>query len=96
MARVLFAQAAGTPAVQVILQNTTTMKVYTYSVKPDTLLAADLPAGNYTVEIKQGTTTLAASTFLALDSQSVDLLYAVGQVANNTVALATRTLKNVT
>jgi hypothetical protein len=96
MARVLFAQAAGAPAVQVILQNTTTKKLYTYSVKPDTLLEADLSAGNYTVEINQGTTNLVPSTFLSLDSQSVDLLYAVGQVANNTVALATRALKNVT
>ncbi len=96
MGRVLFAQAAGGPAVQVILQNTTTKKQYTYSVKPGALLQAELPAGDYTVEINQGTTNLVASTFLALDSQSVNLLYAVGQVANNTVALATRTLKNVT
>lgn len=96
MGRVLFAQAAGGPAVQVILQNTTTKKQYTYSVKPGALLQAELPAGNYPVEINQGTTNLVASIFLALDSQSVDLLYAVGQVANNTVALATRTLKNVT
>ena len=95
LSRVLFAQAAGGPAVQVILQNTTTKKLYTYSVKPGALLEADLPAGNYTVEINQGTTTLVAPTFLALDSQSVNLLYAVGQVANNTVALATRTLKDV-
>jgi len=93
--RVLFAQAAGAPAVQVILQNTTTMKLYTYSVKPGALLEANLPAGNYTVEIKQGTTTLVASTFLRLDSQSVNLLYAVGQVANDTVALETRTLRDV-
>jgi len=96
VARVLFAQAAGAPAVQVTLQNTTTKNVYTYSVKPGTLLEANLPAGNYTVEINQGTTTLVASTFLSLDAQSVDLLYAVGQVANNTVAITTRTLKNVT
>jgi len=94
-ARVLFAQAAGEPAVQVTFQNTATMKLYTYSVKPDTLLEASLPAGNYTAEIKQGTTTLVAPAFLALDSQSVNLLYAVGQVANNTVALQARTLKDV-
>jgi len=95
LSRVLFAQAAGGPAVQVILQNTTTKKLYTYSVKPGALLEADLPAGNYTVEINQGTTTLVAPTFLALDSQSVNLLYAVGEVANNTVALQSRTLKDV-
>jgi hypothetical protein len=96
MGRVLFAQAAGAPAVRVVLQNTATKKSYTYSVKPDTLLDVSLPAGNYTVEINQGTTTLVAPTFLPLDAQSVNLLYAVGEVANNTVALATRTLKNVT
>jgi len=96
MGRVLFAQAAGAQAVQVVLENTATKKVYTYSVKPDTLLDVSLPAGNYTLEINQGTTTLVDSTFIDLDAQSVSLLYAVGEVANNTVALVTRTLKNVT
>ncbi len=93
--RVLFAHAADAPAVQVILQNTSTMKVYVYAVKPGALLDVTLPAGNYKVEINQGTTTLVASTPLDLFSQSVTLLYAVGQASNNTVTLQTKTLRDV-
>ena len=96
MGRVLLAEAAGAPAVQAVFQNTVTMKTYTYSVDPGTLLDIALPAGNYTVQLNQGTTTLVAATFLRLDPQSVNLLYAVGEVANNTVALVTRSLKDVT
>jgi hypothetical protein len=93
--RILFAQAADAPAVQVILQNTSTMKLYTYSVNPEALLDEELPAGNYTIEINQGTTTLVASTTIDLYSQSVTLLFAVGEASNNTVTLETKTVKNV-
>jgi len=92
--RLLFALGANSPAVQVILENTATKKLYVYAVKPGALLDVTLPSGDYTVEINQGTTTLVAST-LGLDSQSVSLLYAVGQASNNTVALETRTLRDV-
>ena len=92
--RLLFALGANSPAVQVILENTTTKKLYVYAVKPGALLDVTLPSDNYTVEINQGTTTLAASN-LALDSQSVSLLYAIGQASNNTVVLETRTLRDV-
>jgi len=93
--RILFAHAADAPAVQVILQNTATMKLYTYAVKPGALLDVGLPAGSYTVEINQGTTTLVPSTPLNLFSQSVTLLYAVGEASNNTVTLQTKTLRDV-
>jgi hypothetical protein len=93
--RVLFAQAADSPAVQVILQNTTTMKLYVYSVKPGTLLDANFPAGKYTIEVNQGTTTLVASMPLELYAQSATLLYTLGQARNNTVILQTRTLRDV-
>jgi hypothetical protein len=95
MARLLFAQAANSPALQVILQNTTTKKLYTYAVNPDTLLDVNLPADDYTIEINQGTTTLVASTPLRLFSQSANLLYAIGQASNDTLALETRTLRDV-
>jgi hypothetical protein len=95
MGRVLFAQAANAPALQVILQNTSTMKLYTFAVKPGALLDAGLPAGSYTIEINQGTTTLVPSTPLNLFSQSVTLLYAVGETSNNTVTLQTRILRDV-
>jgi hypothetical protein len=72
--RVLFALAANSPELQVILQNAETSKLYTYAVKPGTLLDANLPAGNYNVEINQGATTLVASTPLRLNAQSVTLL----------------------
>lgn len=94
-ARILLAQAADSPAVQVILQNTATLKLYTFAVKPGALLDAGLPAGHYTVEINQGTTTLVSSTPLDLDSQSATLLYTVGQASNDTVILVTKTLKDV-
>ena len=93
--RILFAQAADSPAVQLILQNTATNKLYTYVVEPGALLDANLPAGDYAVEINQGTTTLVASTRISLSSQSVTLLYAIGQASNNTVILESRTLRDV-
>jgi Domain of unknown function (DUF4397) len=95
LGRLLFAQAADSPAVQLILENTATKKLYTYAVKPGAMLDANLPAGNYTVEINQGTTTLVASTPLNLVSQSVTLLYTVGQAQNNTVMLVSKTLRDV-
>ncbi len=94
-ARLLFAQAANSPAVQVILQNTETKKLYTYSVNRSGLLDVNLPAGVYSVEINQGTTTLATQAQLFLDSQSATLLYAIGQASNDTVVLETRTLRDV-
>lgn len=93
--RVLFAQAADSPAVQVILQNTATQKLYTYAVNPGAMLNANLPAGNYSVEINQGTTTLVPSTVFNLSSQSVEMLYGVGRASNNTVTLVTRAVKGV-
>ena len=48
MARVLFAQAADAPAVQVIFENTSTKSTFTYTVNPGALLSVSLPAGTYT------------------------------------------------
>jgi hypothetical protein len=93
--RLLLAQAADAPALLVILQNQSTMKLYTFTVKPGDLLDVNLPAGGYTVEINEGTTTLVASTPFTLYSQSVALLYAVGQARSNTVNLETKTVRNV-
>jgi hypothetical protein len=95
MGRVLFAQAADAPALEVILQNRTTMKVYTYAVNHGVLLDVNLPAGSYNVEINQGTTTLVASTSVDLYSQSVLLLYGVGQASNQTVNLEYKNVRNV-
>jgi hypothetical protein len=95
MARLLFAQAANSPAVQLILQNTATKKLYTFAVNPGALLDVNLPAGGYTIEVNQGTTTLVASTPLNLFSQSAILLYAIGQASNDTVVVESRTLKDV-
>jgi Domain of unknown function (DUF4397) len=95
MGRVLFAQAADGSAVQVVLQNTTTLKLYTYTVQPGALLDVTLPADTYTVEVNQGTTTLVPSTTVVLSSQSAALLYAIGEVSNNTVSLVTKTIKDV-
>lgn len=94
-ARLLFAQAANSPAVQVVLENSSTKKLYTYTAKPGALLDVTLPAGAYTIAVNQGTTSLVPSTNLFLDSQSVTLMYAIGQASNNSVILESRILKDV-
>lgn len=94
-ARILFALATDSASAQVVLQNTTTKKQYTYSVKPDALLIATLPAGNYTIEVNQGTTTIVPSTAVVLSSQSATLFFATGEASNNTVNLQTKTVKDV-
>jgi hypothetical protein len=93
--RILFAHAADASALTVTLQNTTTQKTYTYSVNPGALLNESLPDGNYTIVVTEGTTTVIPSTALDLSSQSVTLLFAVGEASNNTVNLVTKTIKNV-
>jgi hypothetical protein len=93
--RILLAQAANSPAVQVILENSATQKLYTYVVKPGALLDVNLPAGQYSVEINQGTTTLVPATYFNLYSQSVELLYTLGQASNDTVVLETRAIRSV-
>jgi hypothetical protein len=94
-ARLSFALAANSSAVQVVLVNASTKKTYTYSVSPHGLLEVTVPAGLYSVEVNQGSTTLAADGMLFLDSQSVTLLYALGQASSDTVVLETRTLRDV-
>jgi hypothetical protein len=94
-ARIQFALAADSPAVQLILQNTSTKKLYTYSVNPKSLRNVTLPAGLYTAEVNEGTTTLVSSTVIALRSQSVTLMYATGESANNTVDLETKAVRDV-
>jgi hypothetical protein len=93
--RILFALAADSPAVQLILENTSTQKLYTFTVNPGSLLNTSLPAGNYTAEVNEGTTTLVPSTSLTLTAQSVTMLFATGEASNNTVTLQTKTVKNV-
>jgi hypothetical protein len=94
-ARILFANSADSPAVQVILENTETQKLYTYAANPGSLLNQTLPAGHYTVEINEGTSTLVESTDVDLYSQSAIMLFAVGEASNNTVNLETKTIRNV-
>jgi hypothetical protein len=93
--RILFVLAADSPAVQLILQNTSTKKLYTYAVNPGALLRVTLPAGTYTAEVNEGTTTLIASTPLNLFSQSVAMMFAIGEANNNTLNLETKTVRNV-
>jgi hypothetical protein len=93
--RILFALAADSPAVQVILENTSTKKLYLYSVNPGGLLNVTLPSGVYAVEVNEGTTTLIPSTTVVLYSQSATLLYAMGQASNNTVTMEIKTVRDV-
>jgi hypothetical protein len=94
-ARILFANAADSPAVQVILENKATQKFYTYSVAPGALLNQTLPAGDYSVEINEGTSTLVPSTSIDLYSQSAVMIFAVGEASNDTVTLETKTIRDV-
>ena len=94
--RLLFAQTVSSTTVQVVVENVSTKKLYTYNVKPGALLDANLPAGAYTVSVSQGKTTLVESTAEFLDSQSVTLLHAIGQASNSTVVLASKVLRDVT
>jgi Domain of unknown function (DUF4397) len=94
-ARIVLEQAANAPALQVTLKNNSTLKSYTYTVDRGGLLSETLPAGFYTITITQGTTTVVAATPLTLDSQSATLLYTLGQSANNTVVLESKTLRDV-
>jgi hypothetical protein len=94
-ARILFANAAESPALQVILENTDTKKFYTYSVNPGALLDETLPAGHYAIEVNEGTSTLVESTDVDLYSQSAIMFFAVGEASNNTVNLETKTIRNV-
>jgi hypothetical protein len=93
--RILLAQAADAPALTAVFQNTSTQKNYTYTANPGALVSEVLPAGNYTVTISEGTTTLVPATTVVLSSQSVTLLFAVGEASNNTVTLSTKTVKDV-
>jgi Domain of unknown function (DUF4397) len=92
--RILFALAADSPAVQVILENTTTKKLYTYSVNPGSLLNVTLPSGTYALEVNQATTTIASTTF-DLYSQAATMVFAVGQASNGTVNLETKNVRNL-
>lgn len=95
MGRVLLAQAANAPALQVTLQNTSTNKTYKYTVNPGALLDVTLPAGSYAASISQGGTTFVAASPVVLFSQSATLLYTIGEATNNTVNLVSRTIKDV-
>jgi hypothetical protein len=87
--------AADSPAVQVVFKNTATKQLSTYSVNPGSLMNASLAAGNYSVTVTEGTTTLIPATNLNVASQSVTLLFATGEASNNTVTLQSKTIKNV-
>jgi hypothetical protein len=93
--RILFALAADSPAAQVILENTSTKKLYTYSVKPGSLLNVTLPSATYSVEVNEGTTTIVPATNIDLYSQSVAMLFAVGEASNDTVTLESKIVRNV-
>jgi Domain of unknown function (DUF4397) len=93
--RVMFAQTANAASVQAVFENTQTKKVYTFTVASGVLLTANLPAGDYTVAVNQGTASLVSTTSLHLYSQATTLLFALGQASNNSVVLENKTLRDV-
>jgi|SRR5579871_5689663 len=94
MGRVLFAQAADAPEVQVIFENTKTKITSTYMVKPGALLSVSLPAGIYSVTVNEGANLISSAT-VVLSSQSATMLFAVGEASNNSVILETKTVRDV-
>ena len=95
MSRILLAQAANAPPLEVTFQNTATGKSYSYTVDRGGLLDVNLPAGRYTVAVTQGTTTVVAATPLELFAQAATLLYTTGEAGNNSVTLETRIVRDV-
>lgn len=97
-ARFEFAQAADAPALQATLTQlfVKNPKTFTVTADPDTEKAISVPDGTYMVQITAvGDATVLTSEQIDLSDQSATLTYAVGEAANNSVALVYRVIKGV-
>jgi len=97
-ARFVFAQSADAPALKATLTQlfVKAPKTFTVTANPKTQDAISVPAGTYLVQVVAvGSTTVLTSEQIVLDDQNVTFTYAVGQAANNSIGLISRTIRDV-
>ena len=96
-ARFDFAQAADAPTLQATLTQVGVKNPQTFSVTaaPGKQQEVTVPAGTYLVQVLAGDIAVLASQEISLPNQSATFAYAVGQAANSSVALATKTVRDV-
>ncbi|MGA9529820.1 MAG: DUF4397 domain-containing protein [Terriglobales bacterium] len=97
-ARFDLAQTADAPALQATLTQVgvKTPQTFTVTANPGKQEAITVPAGTYLVQVvEKGETTVLTSQDISLPSQSTTLAYAVGQAANNSIVLVTKTVRDV-
>ena len=97
-ARFILAQAANAPALQATLTQLfiKNPKTFTVTAGPGKQQSIGVPYGTYLVEITAvGSTTVLASEQIVLADQSANFTYAAGETANNSIALATKIVREV-
>ena len=97
-ARFVFAQAADAPALQATLTqlDVTNPKTFMITANPGTQQAINVPAGLYLVKVvAQGTTKVLATEQIGLPNQSASFVYAAGELANSSLGLVSRTVRDV-
>jgi hypothetical protein len=95
-ARVILTNSADSPEVQVILQVVNSQQKYTYNVNPGKEVVATVPANAYTIEVEsESGTVLIPPQPLTLFPVSATLVYSTGEASNGSLALVTRTVKDV-
>jgi hypothetical protein len=96
-ARFDFAQAADAPTLQATLTQVGVKKpqTFTLTAAPGKQQEVTVPAGTYLVQVLAGDIAVLASQEISLPNQSATFAYAVGQAANSSVALATKTVRDV-
>lgn len=97
-ARFILAHAADAPALQATLTQlfVKNPKTFTVTADPGKQDKVGVPAGVYMVEVTTvGSTTVLASEQITLADQSADFSYATGESVNNSIALVTKTVREV-
>lgn len=96
-ARFDFAQAADASTLQATLTQlgVKNPKTFTLMVSPGKQQEVIVPAGTYLVQVLAGDIAVLASQQISLPNQSATFAYAVGQAANSSVSLVTKTVRDV-
>lgn len=81
-------------AISFVIKATDSSKTWSYLVKSGTSLVITLPAGGYTIDANVGGVTLASET-VGLPQHSVTELFAVGNTANQSLIMVSRTVRDV-
>ncbi|MFZ0481693.1 MAG: DUF4397 domain-containing protein [Terriglobales bacterium] len=96
-ARFDFAQAADAPTLQATLTQVgvKSPQTFTLTAAPGKQQEINVPAGTYLVQILAGDISVLASDEISLPNQSATFAYAIGQAANSSIALVTKTVRDV-